>query len=294
MKTILGINHQFLYPESMTNEIAHTETLREIVKFENVSALDCWVWRGNERSREEIKILKDSGKIINYNIGDRFGEDPCFPASPSKTERERAYSLIMREIGYALELSSKKIVIGSGPDIPNDREGAKERFGEIIMRIGEELPSDVELALEPTDWDIDKHFLFGPVKETTDFIHKIRTRGFKNFGMLLDMSHIPIMYETLETAIKSAEDTIIHIHLGNCIIKNPSSPYYGDRHVPWSYPESEYTEEDGIKFIRLLKNIGYLDKDRNTVSFEMRRYDGLSDRESLDRFVSVWNEAIYD
>ncbi len=109
MKTMLGINHQFLYPEAMSNEIAHTETLKEIVKFENVSALDCWVWRGEERSHEEIKILKDSGKIINYNIGDRFGEEPCFPASPIKADRERAYSIIMREIEYALNLDSKKI-----------------------------------------------------------------------------------------------------------------------------------------------------------------------------------------
>ena len=55
--------------------------------------------------------------------------------------------------------------------------------------------------------------------------------------MLLDQCHVPIMHETLESAVKGAEDTLIHIHLGNCVIKDKNSPYYGDKHVAWDYPE---------------------------------------------------------
>lgn len=286
---ILGVNHQFLYPEAITDAVAHTETLKKAAELDSIDALDCWVWRG-QRAREEKAILRGCGKIINYNIGDRFGEEPTFPCSPDKTERVRAYDTIMREIEYAYEVGSKKIVFASGPDLPEDRVGAKERLGELIVTIARQLPRDVILALEPTDRDIDKRFLLGPLDETVDFIKRVR-RYAPNLGLLLDMCHIPLMHETLESAIEKVDDTLVHIHLGNCKLDDPTHPFYGDKHIPWGYEGALYGEDEGIKFLNLLKNFGYFDKSRATVSFEMRPYDGMSPEESLERFVEVFERA---
>lgn len=291
MSVTLGSNHMFLYPEAMVDAKAHLESLRELAATELVEALDCWLWRG-EIAREEIGFLRESGKIINYNIGDRFGEDIALPASTDKRERERAYSLMMREIEYALELNSKKIVFGSGPDDPNDREGAKERFASLILRVASQLPADVELSFEPTDRDIHKRFLFGPLGETLDFIKLIRENGFARIGLLLDMCHVPLIYETLESALEKGAEVLNHIHLGNCVIKNPKHPLYGDRHAPWNHPEGEYTEADGIRFIRMLQDVGYFERENATVSFEIRPYEGMTAMQSLGRFVDVWNEAV--
>ena len=290
MKTILGINHQFLYPDAITSQKAHTESLKELSVFDNIDALDCWLWRG-ESAKEERQILLDSGKIINYNIGDRFMENVAKPASSIKAEQDFAYSTIMREIEYALSLNSKKIVFASGPDFPADRDGAKERFFEFVMRLLSEIPKDVTLALEPTDRDIDKYFLFGPLDETVDFIQKVRNAGGNNFGLLLDMCHIPIMYESLESAIKKADDTLVHIHLGNCVIKNKDDALYGDKHPAWGYPGGEYGEDEAKQFIQYLKNNGYTSKEGNTITFEMRRAGKLSAKESLDYFVRVFKES---
>lgn len=291
MKTILGSNHMFLYPDSITCAEAHTETLAKLSENEHVSALDCWLWRG-ERAAAERDILKSSGKIINYNIGDRFGEAPSNPASPDKAEREYAYSTVMREIEYALSLDSKKIVIGSGRDFPSDRDAAKERFFEFIMKLGERLPRDVMLTLEPTDRDIDKHFLFGPLGETVEFVKSVRKAGFANFGLLLDMCHVPLMHETLESAVEKSRDVLEHIHLGNCVIKDKSSALYGDKHPAWNYPGSEYSSEDGVRFIKMLKKIGYTEKENNTISFEMRPMGSLTSEESLIEFVKVFDKGM--
>lgn len=286
---ILGVNHQFLYPASITDAQAHTESLRQAAELEVVDALDCWVWRG-QRSKEEISILRGCGKVINYNIGDRAGEMPTFPCSPDKAERVRAYDTIMREIEYALVLDSKKIVFASGPDLPEDRDGAKERLGELIVAISKQLPRDVTLALEPTDRDIDKYFLLGPLDETVDFIKKWR-RYVPSLGLLLDMCHVPIMHETLDSALQKVDDTLVHIHLGNCMIKDKNDPFYGDKHIPWGYKGAEYGEKEGAAFLEMLKKIGYFDKKGATVSFEMRPYDGMSSEESLNHFVEVWNSV---
>ena len=291
MKKILGVNHQFLYPESMTDATEHTLSLKKAASLKEVDALDCWMWRGSN-AVEERAILLDSGKVINYNIGDRFGEEIILPCSPVKAEQDRAYDITMREIEYALSVNSKKIIFGSGPDMPDDHEAAIDRYRQFVLRIASQLPEDVWLALEPTDWDIDKHFLFGRLNETTQFIHSIRDNGFKRMGMLLDQCHVPIMHETLESAVKGAEDTLIHIHLGNCVIKDKSSEFYGDKHVAWDYVGGEYSSADGIKFLDIIKNSGYFDKDNATVTFEMRPCVGLSGEDSLKKWVSVWNEFL--
>ncbi len=288
MSVILGVNHQFLYPNAISDPKAHTETLKKLSENKNISALDCWIWRGKEN--EESKILLDSGKIINYNIGDRFGEKIALPASKDKCEQDRAYDLMMREISYALKVNSKKIIFGSGPDDPNDRQGAISRFKELILRVSKNLPKNVELSFEPTDRDIDKFFLFGPLSETVDFIKDLKNNGV-NVGLLLDMCHVPLMYETLDSALEKGKEVLNHVHLGNCLLKDKSSPFYGDKHIPWSYPLSEYTEKDAVNFIKSLKDIDYL-KDDATISFEMRPYDELSAEESLNRFVEVFKSAI--
>lgn len=290
MSVILGTNHMFLYPESMENEKAHLESLKRLSATDKVEALDCWLWRG-QTAKEETKILLDSGKIINYNIGDRFGEDAILPSSKSKAERTRAYDLMMREIGYALDLNSKKIVFGSGPDTPDDREGAKERYLEFVLKVMKEVPSDVEMSLEPTDRDIHKMFLFGPMDETVDFIKEVRKNGYENIGLLLDMCHVPIIYETLDSALEKCKDVLNHIHLGNCVIKDKTDLLYGDRHPSWEYPGGEYTDGDGARFIGMLREIGYTNKKNATVSFEMRPYEGMSAEDSLARFVSVFKRA---
>ena len=290
MKTILGVNHMWLYPEAMVNAEAHTETLKRLCANPLIDALDCWLWRG-ERSREEKRILLDGGKVINYNIGDRFGEDIALPSSKNASDRDRAYSLMMREIEYGLELGTKKIVFGSGPDDPTDHKGAQQRFFELIMKVTEQIPDGVELAFEPTDWDIHKRFLYGPLDETVDFIKRVRASGFSRLGLLIDMCHVPIIHETIESAIAKGGDVLNHVHLGNAVIKNPESVLYGDCHPAWSYPDSEYTEDDAVRFIKMLNDIGYLNKSGSTVSFEMRPYTDMSSEDSLKRFVSVWNRA---
>ena len=286
---ILGVNHQFLYPEAMVDASAHTETLKQAITLELVDALDCWVWRG-QRAREEIAILRGCGKVINYNIGDRAGESPCFPCSPDKADRIYTYDTLMREIEYALAVGSKKIVFASGKDVPDDRERAKERLGELIVTIAKQLPRDVVLALEPTDRDIDKHFLLGPLDETVDFIKKCR-RYAPTLGLLLDMCHVPLMHETLESAMEKVDDTLVHIHLGNCKLDDPTHPFYGDKHIPWGSEGALYGDDEGVRFLKMLKAHGYFDKSGATVSFEMRPYDGISAEDSLKRFVEVWNQV---
>jgi sugar phosphate isomerase/epimerase len=112
-----------------------------------------------------------------------------------------------------------------------------------------------------------------------------------NLGLLLDQCHVPLMHETLESATGKVDDTLVHIHLGNCKLDDPASPFYGDKHIPWGYEGAMYGDSEGALFLELLKKIGYFDRKGATVSFEMRPYEGMSAEDSLDRWVDVWEKV---
>ena len=105
------------------------------------------------------------------------------------------------------------------------------------------------------------------------------------------MAHIPLMRETMESAVRGAAETISHIHLGNNIVSNPKNPMYGDKHVPFGVPESAYAESDVAILLKLLKENGYLQKEPCTVSFEVRPKEGVSGRDTWNDFFRVWQES---
>ena len=291
-KVILGINHQFIYPESISNGDAHTQNLRKLADNPYVDALDCWVWASH--AKEEIEILRNCGKQINYNIGDRIGEVPVFPATADTKERVYALEILKRETDFAIESGAKKIIFGSGRNVtPQERQDAYKRFEDFVLEWSEIIPKDVWLTLEPTDRDVDKFFLYGDVEDTCKTVRNIRKAGFEKMGILLDMGHIPIMHETLESASAKIGDLLEHIHLGNCIIKNMANPLYGDKHPCWGAVDGEYDEKDGEKFLQSLKNVGYLSRGcAQTISFEMRPLTGMSSEETIEH-LAKWFQKVY-
>lgn len=290
-KVILGINHQFIYPASISNGDAHTENLRKLAANSHVDALDCWVWAAH--AKEELEILRNCDKQINYNIGDRIGEVPVFPAAKDAKERAYALEILKRETDFAIESGAKKIIFGSGRDVaPEERKDAYRRFEEFVLDWSQMIPKDVWLTLEPTDRDIDKFFLYGDVEDTCESVRNIRKGGFEKMGILLDMGHIPIMHETLESASAKISDLLEHIHLGNCIIKNKANPLYGDKHPCWGAEDGEYDENDGAKFLQCLKDVGYLSRGgAQTISFEMRPLTGMSSEQTIEYLANWFHKA---
>lgn len=289
---ILGINHMFLYPLSMTDTKTHTETLIQLAENPLMDALDCWVCPSN--AKEELRILRNCEKQINYNIGDRYGEVPVFPATNDAKQRAYSLDILRRECEYAVECGAKKIIFGSGPDVPDDREDAQKRFVEFVLDWSKDIPKDICLALEPVDRDIDKFALFGTLEDTCRCVEQIKEGGFLNTGILLDMGHIPIMYETLESAIDKCGKLLNHIHLGNCVLKNKENPLYGDKHPCWGAADGEYNEKDGEEMLRLLKAQGYLSRGYDqTISFEMRPLIGKSAEQTVE-YLAAWFKRVYN
>ena len=92
--------------------------------------------------------------------------------------------------------------------------------------------------LEVFDYDIDKKSLIGPTELALRFAREVR-KDHGNFGLLVDLSHIPMYYESAEQSILPIRDLIRHVHIGNTVIKDPSLTGYGDTHPRFGFDGGE-------------------------------------------------------
>ena len=155
-------------------------------------------------------------------------------------------------------------------------EGRKEQAFEQLLKSTRQLcgyageKGNMPICCEVFDYDIDKRALIGPAALAARYAGEIR-RDYGNFGLLVDLSHIPMIHETIEESILPVKDYIIHAHMGNTVIKSPDCEAYGDNHPRFGFPDSENDVEELAHYLRTLMEIGFLgEKKRPIVSFEVK------------------------
>lgn len=132
---------------------------------------------------------------------------------------------------------------------------------------------DMPVLCEVFDYDIAKRSLIGPVHMVKRYVESICAE-YDNFGLMVDLSHIPMIHETIEENILPIRKYIRHAHMGNTVIRSPECPAYGDEHPRFGFPNSENDVAELAAYLRLLMDIGYLNEEhRPIVSFEVKPFE---------------------
>ena len=186
--------------------------------------------------------------------------------------RRQAVAVLKEGIDQAYELGCVDFSFLSG----RYREETKEQSFEQLLRSTRELcayakeKGDMPICCEVFDYDIDKKALIGPAHLAARYAKTIREEC-DNFGLMVDLSHIPMIHETIEESILPVKEYIIHAHMGNTVIKSPECEAYGDNHPRFGFPNSENDVPELARYLRLLLTIGFLnEKTRPIVSFEVK------------------------
>ena len=109
-----------------------------------------------------------------------------------------------------------------------------------------------------------------PVGLAKRFTETIREE-YDNFGLMVDLSHIMQLHETIEEAILPIKDYIVHAHIANCVTKDPAMPAYGDAHPRFGFPNSAVGVDEVVHFLKVLMDIGFISEERcPIVSFEVK------------------------
>ncbi|MCX7015578.1 MAG: sugar phosphate isomerase/epimerase [Candidatus Sumerlaeota bacterium] len=288
----LGLVHHMVYPRSVEDPDEHARTLIDLLGRGDIETLDCCVPYGEERRRRVAAAARASGKQALAFSNFLFPLRKLSFTSPAYYEQAQIRMLVSDYVQQAAALGATGFVFASGGPTPAEATEAHYRaFADFCRWLCAELrPHGITAQLEPFDMTVDKKFLYGPTRQCVALIESMQP-DVDNFGIELDVAHLPLMGEDAEEAIRVVAPHLKRVHLGNCVLRDPSHPLYGDKHPPIGYPGGEIDTPETARILRRLLEIGYLSKEkRGDLVIEATPWPGRTVEESLaDGFARVEN-----
>jgi sugar phosphate isomerase/epimerase len=289
----VGLVHFMAYPESTKDEGRIMETISEIACDDYFNAIEI-------TSIENIEIRKQAKKILDTShMTVAYGAQPILLSKglnindTDEEGREKAVSILKEAIDEAYEMGAEGFAFLSGKYDENEKEKAYNALVKSTREICSYAKSkgNIRIVHEIFDFDVDKKSLVGPADLAARYGREVR-EDFDNFGLMADLSHIPLLRESVEQSVMPIREYLVHAHMGNCVVRDKKLPGYGDLHPRFGFPESENDVEELIKYLKVLMDIGFLNKDNQpVVSFEIKPFGDEEPRFVIANAKRVLNEA---
>ncbi len=275
----LGIVHPMVFPETLKGEGPILETASKIAEDAFFGAIEV-SWIKDETTRTKLaKMLYAAHLDIIFCGGPPILMQGINLNAMNLATREKAINDVKKLVDEAYAMNAKILVVCSGPDsTKEERDQAKgfliKSLREICRYAGQEAKDyTLFVSLENFDRDVDKKLLIGPTVEAVEIAEEVK-KDYGNFGLTIDLSHLPLLKENFKEALSLAKDHLSHIHIGNCVIKDKNHPLYGDQHPRFGIGGSENNVKEVSDFLKALKDVGYFSKKTATtlpvVSFEVK------------------------
>jgi len=293
----LGLVHHLLYPKCMEDADDHAETLAGFVQRGDIETFDCCLPYGDDRQQRLVPLIRNCGKSDIAFASHLFPYRMLSPCSLVPHEQAQVRLIMKDLVQQAGAVGASRFIFASGGPGPADAaEGHYGAFAELCRWLcGELRQHGITALLEPFDTAIDKKFLYGSTESCVALVESLQGDG-DNFGIELDVGHVPLIGESFEHAIRTAGPVLQRVHLGNCVLKDKSNPRYGDTHPPVGWPPGEIDVPELTEILRCLLDIGFLNQhQRGSLLLEMTPWPGRTAEEtvtdSLDRLGQAWNAA---
>ena len=273
-----GIVHFMAFPATIRGEGPILETCRQILADPYFEVIEI-SWIKDLAARSQVKaMIASAGVEAKYGGQPRLLTQKLDLNNVDETMRQRAVAEIKAAVDEASELGIRDVGLLSGSDVPAAaRPAAMERLGKSLVELCRYAADHgCNIVLEVFDRDIDKKALIGPADTALEIAVRVK-RSCKNFGLMVDLSHIPLLGESPAKALLPVREHIAHIHIGNAYFKDRNDPAWGDQHPRFGYPGGANDVPEIVEFLRALFQIGYLKADgsaRGNVSFEIKPLPG--------------------
>ncbi|MDR1573782.1 MAG: sugar phosphate isomerase/epimerase [Clostridiales Family XIII bacterium] len=247
------------------------EYVRRIAYDDYFDAIEInWIHDGKTRS-EVARLLDQAHMTVCYGAQPRFLTTGLNPNDTDEDERQKAEASLFEAVDEAKEMGAKGVAFLAGKWKPETKE---LQYGQLLKTTRNlcdyAKTKDMFVELEVFDFDIDKASLIGPAPYAARFAADMRTTH-NNFGLLIDLSHIPMTYETSEFVVRTLRPYITHFHVGNTVCADPAAEGYGDYHQRFGFPNSSVDTPEVLEYLRVLKTEGFFDATTRPVfSFELR------------------------
>jgi len=268
----VGLIAFMAYPSMIKGEDPNAlESLKKIAYDDYFDAVELsWIKDGEIR-KQAAKLLDTAHMTVCYGAQPRLLTTGLNPNNIDEAERKKAEATLMEAIDEAHELGSKGIAFLSGKWEQATRDQAYQQLLKTTRNLcAYAKTKGMIVELEVFDYDIDKAALIGPAPYAAQFAADMRMTC-DNFGLLIDLSHIPMTYETSEFVVRTLRPYLTHLHIGNTVCSDKSLEGYGDLHQRFGFPGGENDTCEVLEFLRVLKNEGLFNASNPMVlSFEVK------------------------
>lgn len=269
----VGLIHFMAYPV-INGEGPIEETLKKIATDDYFDAVEI-AWVKDKTVRDRVKkIIETSHLTVAYGGQPRLLTTGLNINDINEEGRLKASETLKEGIDEAIEMGA----VGFGFLSGKYTEDKKEEAYQALIKSTKELcryaksKGNVKIVHEIFDYNVDKKSLVGPASLAKRYASEI-TSEYDNFGLLVDLSHLPLIGETAEESILPIKDYIVHAHIGNCVVKDSKMLAYGDNHPRFGFPNGENDVEELVKFLKVLKSIGFFNEDKRPIlSFEVKPF----------------------
>ena len=290
----LSVVHFMAFPDCITGSGAIVETLTQLATDDFFGAAEV-TWIKDPEARAKVRRIAEQSRLqLGYAAQPLVLLQKLNPNDLDEDNRRHAVESLKTGIDEAAELGCQRLAFLTGPD-PGDaqRERAIDQLAVSVRALcAYGRDKGVAIALETFDREVDKKSLVGPSDMAAQFAARIRA-DYPEFGLLYDLSHMPLLDETALGALGKLQDHLVHIHVGNCV-KVPGRPAYGDQHPRFGFPGGENDVPELITFLQTLFRIGYLRlgiSEKPWVGFEVKPQAGESSDLILANTRRAWRQA---
>ena len=269
----LGIVHFKAFPQCVGGQGPILETLRKIAEDDFWTAVEVGWMKDVKVRHEASKLLEVSHLKVCYATQPRILGQKLNPSAFDAAVRTKAIENVKRGIDEAYQLGASSVRVLSGKD-PGDekREEAKKIFIDTLKEWCEyaQQQGDIKIYMKIFDRDVDKAALIGHFKDAADVAEEVY-REYKNFGVLSDLSHFPLLRESPAEAIPLVMKYPMDFHIGNCVVADKKHFLYGDLQPRFGVAGGELDTPDVRDYFKLLLENNLLNpEDKPVVSAEVR------------------------
>lgn len=272
----VGIVHFMAYPSTNAGNGPVAETVGAITDDEYFDEIEITRVNDPGEAQKVREILRTSGVAVGFGAQPMLLQGKLNLNSLDEDERRKAVDTMKTAVDMAYEFGAGKLGFLSGrkPKNNTDKDAAMQALANSIVEIGRYAKSkgDLLLSLETFDDSTEKYALIGTNRLAVELAREVR-KAIPDFGLMVDLSHLPMQGETVREALQVTAEYINHAHIGTCVISDPDDPAYGDKHPYFGHPKSESHVAEVREFLKGLLDIGYLQDNatqRNIVAFEVQ------------------------
>lgn len=211
--------------------------------------------------RDKVRsMLEQSHMKVCYGAQPRLLGPKLNPNDVDEEGRKKAEAVLIDSVDEAEYMGAKGIAFLAGKWAEETKELQYQQLLKTTRAVCDYAATKgMMVEIEVFDYDVDKAALIGPAPLAARFAADMRTTN-SNFGLLIDLSHIPITHENIADVVRTTRPYITHFHLGNAVAKKGAKGY-GDLHQRFGYPESANDTPELLEYFRVLKEEGFFNKE---------------------------------